>query len=51
MSILNEVYPERLHHWTLSPNVDVMRDGRWGRVGETCGEDPYVVGQIGTEQN
>jgi len=34
-------------HWTFSPNVDVMRDGRWGRVGETSGEDPYVVGQMG----
>lgn len=34
-------------HWTFSPNVDVLRDGRWGRSGETFGEDPYLVGQLG----
>lgn len=34
-------------HWTFSPNVDVLRDGRWGRAGETFGEDPYLVGQMG----
>ncbi len=34
-------------HWTFSPNVDVLRDGRWGRSGETFGEDPYLVGQMG----
>jgi beta-glucosidase len=34
-------------HWTFSPNVDVVRDGRWGRVGETFGEDPYLVAQMG----
>lgn len=33
--------------WTFSPNVDVARDARWGRVGETFGEDPYLVGQLG----
>ena len=32
----------------LSPLLDVVRDYRWGRVEETCGEDPYVVGTLGT---
>lgn len=35
------------YHWTFSPNVDVVRDPRWGRVGETFGEDPYLVGLMG----
>ncbi len=34
-------------HWTFNPNVDVARDARWGRVGETFGEDPYLVGKMG----
>lgn len=29
----------------LSPLADVARDPRWGRVGETYGEDPYLVGR------
>ena len=33
-------------HWAFTPNVDVMRDPRWGRVGETFGEDPYLVTQM-----
>lgn len=28
-----------------SPNVNVVRDPRWGRVTETCGEDPYISGR------
>ncbi len=35
-------------HWAFTPNIDVMRDARWGRVGETFGEDPYLVTQMGT---
>lgn len=35
-------------HQGLSPLLDVVRDYRWGRVEETCGEDPYLVGCIGT---
>jgi hypothetical protein len=27
----------------LAPVMDVARDGRWGRVSETYGEDPYLV--------
>ena len=34
-------------HWAFSPNLDVLRDPRWGRVGETFGEDPYLVGSLG----
>ncbi len=34
-------------HWTFNPNVEVARDARWGRVGETYGEDTYLVGQLG----
>ncbi|KAK1279202.1 putative beta-D-xylosidase 5 [Acorus gramineus] len=28
-----------------SPNVNVIRDPRWGRIQETPGEDPYTVGR------
>ena len=31
----------------LSPVVDVARDARWGRIEETFGEDPYLVGELG----
>ncbi|WP_169983190.1 MULTISPECIES: beta-glucosidase [unclassified Microbispora] len=34
-------------HQGLSPVLDVVRDYRWGRVEESLGEDPYLVGQIG----
>jgi len=34
-------------HWTFSPNVDVARDPRWGRTGETFGEDTYLVSRLG----
>lgn len=33
--------------WTFNPNVEVARDPRWGRVGETFGEDPYLVSVMG----
>ena len=36
-------------HWSFTPNIDVLRDPRWGRVGETFGEDPYLVGNFGVE--
>ncbi|MEV6036676.1 glycoside hydrolase family 3 N-terminal domain-containing protein [Nonomuraea sp. NPDC052116] len=35
-------------HQGLSPVLDVVRDYRWGRVEESLGEDPYLVGRIGT---
>ena len=31
----------------LAPVVDVARDPRWGRIEETYGEDPYLVGELG----
>src|SRR4029450_12856495 len=34
-------------HQGLSPVLDVVRDYRWGRVEETIGEDPYLVGVLG----
>ena len=33
-------------HVTFSPMADLVRDARWGRVMESCGEDPYVVGKF-----
>jgi beta-xylosidase len=35
-------------HQGLAPVLDVTRDARWGRAEETIGEDPYLVGTIGT---
>ncbi|MEY2930637.1 MAG: hypothetical protein RL033_1386 [Pseudomonadota bacterium] len=34
-------------HWSFSPNVDVVRDPRWGRTTETFGEDPLLVAELG----
>ena len=34
-------------HIVLSPVVDVARDPRWGRIEETFGEDPFLVGELG----
>ncbi len=34
-------------HWTFTPNIDILRDPRWGRVGETFGEDHFLVGNLG----
>ncbi|MFE1796021.1 glycoside hydrolase family 3 N-terminal domain-containing protein [Streptomyces sp. NPDC059517] len=35
-------------HQGLAPVLDVVRDARWGRVEEAIGEDPYLVGTLGT---
>jgi beta-xylosidase len=35
-------------HQGLAPLLDVVRDLRWGRVEETIGEDPHLVGTIGS---
>src|SRR3954469_13332265 len=35
-------------HQALSPLADCARDPRWGRVEETYGEDPYLVGSMAT---
>ena len=33
-------------HWTFSPVLCIGRDTRWGRVGETFGEDPHLIGEL-----
>ncbi|MBL8093913.1 MAG: glycoside hydrolase family 3 C-terminal domain-containing protein [Anaerolineales bacterium] len=33
--------------WTFSPVLCLTRDLRWGRTGETFGEDPYLIGEFG----
>ncbi|WP_163167046.1 glycoside hydrolase family 3 N-terminal domain-containing protein [Arthrobacter sp. Alg241-R88] len=35
-------------HQGLAPVLDVVRDARWGRVEETIGEDPYLIGTLAT---
>ncbi|MFJ2556987.1 MULTISPECIES: beta-glucosidase [unclassified Streptomyces] len=35
-------------HQGLAPVLDVVRDARWGRVEETIGEDPYLIGTVAT---
>lgn len=35
---------------TFTPMVDYCRDPRWGRVMETCGEDPMLAGHLGAAQ-
>ena len=35
--------------WAFSPNIEVVRDARWGRCGETFGEDPFLVSMMGRE--
>jgi beta-glucosidase len=30
-----------------SPNLNMARDPRWGRTGETYGEDPYLTSRLG----
>ncbi|MEL7220616.1 MAG: beta-glucosidase BglX [Bacteroidota bacterium] len=35
-------------NWTFGPNVDVVRDARWGRVMEGAGEDPFLASKIAT---
>ncbi|MBI1932635.1 MAG: beta-glucosidase BglX [Ignavibacteriales bacterium] len=34
-------------HWTFAPMLDISRDPRWGRIAESCGEDPYLTSKIG----
>lgn len=34
-------------HWTFSPVLCIARDLRWGRVDETFGEDPHLIGALG----
>ncbi|KAF5968771.1 beta-glucosidase [Fusarium bulbicola] len=36
-------------HWVLSPELDVAKDPRYGRLGETYGEDVYLVGEFAAQ--
>jgi beta-glucosidase len=40
-----EIVPTGIH-WTYSPVLCLTRDLRWGRVNETFGEDPYLIGEF-----
>lgn len=33
--------------WTFAPMIDIGRDPRWGRIAESCGEDPYLTSVMG----
>lgn len=33
--------------WTFAPMIDISRDPRWGRIAESCGEDPYLTAVMG----
>ncbi|MEI6622876.1 MAG: glycoside hydrolase family 3 N-terminal domain-containing protein, partial [Actinomycetes bacterium] len=33
--------------WTFAPMLDISHDPRWGRVAESYGEDPRLVGWLG----
>ena len=37
-------------HLTFAPMVDLVRDARWGRVMESCGEDPLLASTMGAAQ-
>lgn len=37
-------------YWTFGPNLDVSRDPRWGRMGETFGEDALLVSEMGKHE-
>jgi beta-glucosidase len=34
-------------NWTFAPMIDIARDPRWGRIAESFGEDPYLMGVFG----
>jgi beta-D-xylosidase 4 len=47
---LGENHVDNLPHLGLdcwSPNINIVRDPRWGRTLETPGEDPFLNGQYG----
>lgn len=35
------------YRWNTGPALNITRDPRWGRVGETYGEDPYLTSIMG----
>jgi beta-glucosidase-like glycosyl hydrolase len=46
---VNNLGPSKDDYGSLSfyaPNVNLMRDPRWGRNNEAFGEDPYLVGRM-----
>ncbi|MDR0849218.1 MAG: glycoside hydrolase family 3 C-terminal domain-containing protein [Propionibacteriaceae bacterium] len=43
---IGETMAELGVHQGLAPVLDVVRDARWGRVEETMGEDPYLIGTL-----
>ncbi len=47
-SIIHDEARAMGYQQTLAPVLDVCRDPRWGRVGETYGEDPTLCAMIGT---
>ncbi len=45
----NNIGPSKNDYGSLSfyaPNINLMRDPRWGRNNEAFGEDPFLVGQM-----
>jgi beta-glucosidase len=32
--------------WTFAPMIDITWDPRWGRIAESCGEDPYLASAL-----
>ncbi len=54
-ALLEKIYTHAAKHarvrctsLVLAPVLDVCRDPRWGRTGETLGEDPYLSGILGS---
>lgn len=47
-SLIHEQAKAAGYDQALSPVLDVCRDPRWGRIGETYGEDPTLNALIGT---
>ena len=46
-NVVGEEMKSRGVRATFSPVLNMGRDPRWGRTGETYGEDPYMVSQMG----
>lgn len=34
-------------NWTFAPMLDISRDGRWGRIAESLGEDTHLTSVLG----
>ena len=45
-AISGELHTMNIRH-VLAPCIDVVRDLRWGRVEESCGEDPWLCSLMG----